>query len=74
MLAANPGLYNGCLAAGLTWGLARGAGGTDIKLFFLACVLIAGVYGALTASRKILPLCPFAKSQFERHPEWRDVL
>jgi putative membrane protein len=54
VLAANQGLYNGFLAAGLIWGLARGAAGTDIKLFFLACVLIAGVYGALTASRKIL--------------------
>ena len=54
VLAANQGLYNGFLAAGLLWGLARGAAGTDIKLFFLGCVLIAGVYGALTASRKIL--------------------
>jgi putative membrane protein len=54
VLAANQGLYNGFLAAGLLWGLARGAAGTDIKVFFLACVLIAGIYGALTASRKIL--------------------
>lgn len=54
VLAANQGLYNGFLAAGLIWGLARGAAGTDIKVFFLACVLIAGLYGALTASRKIL--------------------
>ena len=54
VLAANQGLYNGFLAAGLIWGLARGAAGTDIKVFFLTCVLIAGVYGALTASRKIL--------------------
>ncbi len=54
VLAANQGLYNGFLAAGLLWGLARGAAGTDIKVFFLTCVLIAGVYGALTASRKIL--------------------
>jgi putative membrane protein len=54
VLAANQGLYNGFLAAGLLWGLARGAAGTDIKVFFLACVVIAGVYGALTASRKIL--------------------
>lgn len=54
VLAANQGLYNGFLAAGLIWGLTRGAAGTDIKVFFLACVLIAGVYGALTASRKIL--------------------
>ena len=54
VLAANQGLYNGFLAAGLVWGLMRGAEGTDLKAFFLTCVLIAGVYGALTASRKIL--------------------
>lgn len=54
VLAANQGLYNGFLAAGLLWGLSRGAGGLDIKVFFLSCVLIAGLYGAATASRKIL--------------------
>ena len=54
VLAANQGLYNGFLAAGLLWGLSLGAGGAHIKIFFLLCVLIAGVYGALTASRKIL--------------------
>ena len=54
VLAANQGLYNGFLAAGLLWGLSLGAGGTQINIFFLLCVLIAGVYGALTASRKIL--------------------
>ena len=54
MLAANQGLYNGFLAAGLFWGLILGADGTGIKVFFLTCVLIAGVYGAATASRKIL--------------------
>lgn len=54
VLAANQGLYNGFLAAGLVWGLIQGAAGTPVKVFFLACVLIAGVYGALTASRKIL--------------------
>jgi putative membrane protein len=53
-LAANQGLYNGLLAAGLVWGLARGAAGGDIKIFFLLCVLTAGIYGAVTASRKIL--------------------
>ena len=53
-LAANQGLYNGLLAAGLVWGLARGAAGDDIKIFFLLCVLTAGLYGAATASRKIL--------------------
>jgi len=54
VLAANQGLYNGFLAAGLFWGLSLGAAGTNIKVFFLLCVVVAGVYGALTASRKIL--------------------
>ena len=54
VLAANQGLYNGFLAAGLVWGLSLGAGGTDIKVFFLCCVLVAGLYGAATASRRIL--------------------
>ncbi|HEX2011538.1 MAG TPA: DUF1304 domain-containing protein [Roseateles sp.] len=52
VLAANQGLYNGFLAAGLLWGLARGDSAT--QLFFLGCVLVAGLYGAATASRKIL--------------------
>ena len=54
VLAANQGLYNGFLAAGLVWGLALGAEGGGVKVFFLACVLIAGLYGGATASRKIL--------------------
>ena len=54
VLAANQGLYNGFLAAGLFWGLSLGSGGTDVKVFFLCCVLVAGLYGAATASRKIL--------------------
>lgn len=54
VLAANQGLYNGFLAAGLVWGLWLGADGTAIQLFFLGCVLVAGVFGAATASRKIL--------------------
>ena len=54
VLAANQGLYNGFLAAGLIWGLTLGAAGTGVKVFFLSCVLIAGLYGAATASRKIL--------------------
>ena len=53
-LAANQGLYNGFLAAGLGWGLGLGASGGPVKVFFLGCVLVAGVYGSLTASRKIL--------------------
>jgi putative membrane protein len=54
VLAANQGLYNGFLAAGLFWGLSLGPGGAGIKVFFLCCVLIAGIFGAVTASRKIL--------------------
>lgn len=54
VLAANQGLYNGFLAAGLFWGLSLGEAGLSVKVFFLACVLVAGLYGAATASRKIL--------------------
>ena len=50
-LAANMGLYNGFLAAGLVWGML--AGRFDVKLFFLACVVVAGVFGAATVSRRI---------------------
>jgi putative membrane protein len=53
-LAANQGLYNGFLAAGLGGGLALGAAGVAVEVFFLGCVIVAGVFGALTASRKIL--------------------
>ena len=53
-LAANQGLYNGFLAAGLAWGLFLGVTGNPIKIFFLGCVIAAGVYGALTVNRKIL--------------------
>ncbi len=52
VLAMNQGLYNGFLAAGLAWGLLGGA--FAVKAFFLACVIVAGVFGGLTASRKIL--------------------
>lgn len=52
VLAANQGLYNGFLAAGLFWGLATGAG--RLKVFFLACVAIAGIFGGLTAKTSIL--------------------
>ena len=54
VLAANQGLYNGFLAAGLAWGLLLGGAGGPVKLFFLACVIIAGLYGAATANRRIL--------------------
>lgn len=53
-LAANQGLYNGFLAAGLVWGLYLGDSGFAIEMFFLICVLVAGVFGGFTASRKIL--------------------
>ena len=53
-LAANQGLYNGFLAAGLFWGLSLGAAGYSVRVFFLACVVIAGVFGAATAKRTIL--------------------
>jgi putative membrane protein len=51
-LAANQGLYNGFLAAGLIWGLISDE--FSVKLFFLVCVLIAGIFGGLTAKRSIL--------------------
>jgi putative membrane protein len=54
VLAANQGLYNGFLAAGLFWGLSLGVGGFAVKAFFLVCVLIAGLYGAATANKRIL--------------------
>jgi putative membrane protein len=55
VLGANQGLYNGFLAAGLVWGLLLGLpAGRGVMLFFLGCVIVAGVFGALTASRKIL--------------------
>ena len=56
VLAANQGLYNGFLAAGLVWGLVQGNPGFafQIKMFFLLCVIVAGVYGAVTVSRRIL--------------------
>src|SRR5258708_34668322 len=56
VLAANQGLYNGFLAAGLLWGLV-GYGvvsGRAILTFFLACVIVAGLYGGATASRRIV--------------------
>lgn len=53
VLAANQGLYNGFLAAGLIWGLWLGQAGLQFQMFFLACVLIAGLYGGATANRRI---------------------
>lgn len=55
VLAANQGLYNGFLAAGLLWGLGLGgAEGERVQVFFLACVIVAGLVGALTATARIL--------------------
>jgi putative membrane protein len=56
VLAANQGLYNGFLVAGLVWALITGVpgAGRSIALFFLACVCVAGVYGAVTANKRIL--------------------
>lgn len=53
-LAANQGLYNGFLVAGLVWGLYLGEAGFAVKVFFLLCVIVAGVFGAMTVSRRIL--------------------
>ncbi|MGC2166898.1 MAG: DUF1304 domain-containing protein [Gallionella sp.] len=54
VLAANQGLYNGFLSAGLIWGILLGETGNSIKIFFLACVVVAGIFGAITSSKKIL--------------------
>src|SRR5689334_16503265 len=54
VLAANQGLYNGFLAAGLIWGLMARINATAVKVFFLACVIVAGVFGAATAKPTIL--------------------
>ena len=52
VLAANQGLYNGFLAAGLIWGL--WAARRDVKIFFLCCVVVAGLFGGMTAKPSIL--------------------
>jgi putative membrane protein len=54
VLAANQGLYNGFLAAGLIWGLSQGSAGQPVQLFFLGCVIVAGLYGAMSVGIKIL--------------------
>jgi putative membrane protein len=55
VLAANQGLYNGFLAAGLVFGIvAGGAVGFPVTVFFLACVIVAGLYGAATANKRII--------------------
>ncbi|RTL66704.1 MAG: DUF1304 domain-containing protein [Hyphomicrobiales bacterium] len=54
VLAANQGLYNGFLAAGLIWGLVAKKESTAVKVFFLGCVIVAGIFGAVTAKPSIL--------------------
>jgi putative membrane protein len=54
VLAANQGLYNGFLAAGLIWGIWLGEAGDPVKIFFLLCVAVAGAYGAATVNVRIL--------------------
>jgi putative membrane protein len=54
VLAANQGLYNGFLAAGLVWGIWLGETGDPVKIFFLLCVAVAGIYGAATVNMRIL--------------------
>jgi putative membrane protein len=53
VLAANQGLYNGFLAAGLVLGVLLGAGGRDMVIFLLACVVVAGVYGGVTVALRV---------------------
>jgi putative membrane protein len=53
-MAANQGLYNGFLAAGLIWGLILGTEGRSVKIFFLLCILLAGMFGAATVNPRIL--------------------
>jgi putative membrane protein len=54
VLAANQGLYNGFLAAGLIWGIWLGEAGDPVKIFFLLCVAVAGAFGAATVGMRIL--------------------
>jgi putative membrane protein len=54
VLAANQGLYNGFLAAGLIWGIWLGDAGDPVKIFFLLCVAVTGAYGAATVGVRIL--------------------
>lgn len=52
-LAANQGLYNGFLAAGLAWGITLADAGSAVRIFFLGCVIVAGIFGAATVDRRI---------------------
>lgn len=53
-LAMNQGLYNGFLATGLVWGLVLGSAGIPITIYFLCCVIIAGIFGAVTVNKNII--------------------
>jgi putative membrane protein len=83
-IVANAGLYNGFLATGLIWGLVSGKNGDAIKIFFLACVIIAGIFGAatLTWTPLLIQTAPGAialflvwisKSQAKKHLGTQDV-
>jgi putative membrane protein len=52
-LAANQGLYNGFLASGLTWSIIAGSNAPELRIFFLVCVIVAGIFGSITVSRTI---------------------
>ena len=73
VLAGNQGLYNGFLAAGLFWSLWLGLAGEGHKVavVFLLCGLVAGIYGAVTASRRILPAVASCQPS---HPASRRIL
>jgi putative membrane protein len=58
-IVANAGLYNGFLAAGLIWGQLADGDSTPVKVFFLACVIVAGIFGAVTLSWKTVVLQTF---------------
>jgi putative membrane protein len=53
-LAANQGLYNGFLAGGLLWSFWLGERGIPVRIFFLCCVIVAGIYGGYSVNRRIL--------------------
>ena len=56
VLAMNQGLYNGFLAAGLLWGLLAKSNAVPISIFFLSCVIVAGLFGGITANKKIITI------------------
>ena len=68
VLAANQGLYNGFLAAGLLWGLWLGDAGRAVTLFFLGCVLVAGLFGGLRLGPKTSPVTSMAERRTRPSP------